>query len=77
MLKQEQIRPFLLGALISAGGIIIVNYTASNEGYFSCMKDVAHIKYMERAEEQKQEPKLEKVKEADAVEKVEAKSTKE
>ena len=54
MLKQEQLRPFLLGALISAAGIIIVNYTAANEGYFQCMKDVAHIKFKERQEQSRE-----------------------
>lgn len=77
MLKQEQIRPFLLGALIAAGGIIVVNYTASNEGYFTCMKDVAHIKYMERAEAQKEDLSVDKVKNVETQVKVEAKTTKE
>lgn len=39
MLKQEQIRPFLLGALIVAGITVVTHYIGASEGYFSCVGD--------------------------------------
>ena len=40
MLNEELIRPFLLGALFTAGVIVITNYVGEQQGYLSCVGDV-------------------------------------
>lgn len=40
MLKPEQIRPFLLGAIFTTGVVVVVDYTSGQAGYIKCMADV-------------------------------------
>jgi hypothetical protein len=47
MLKKEQIRPFLLGALFTAGVIVITNYVGEQSGYVSCVTDVIESYHQE------------------------------
>jgi len=51
MLKEEQIRPFLLGALFTAGVIVVTNYVGEQNGYMSCVSDVVQSYHAEEMNE--------------------------